>query len=168
MARGETTKKATTKKPTEKPKRTAYTYTATGHKLTQKEEKFICKYLETGNGLQSVVDAGYKSKAPRQYAQALLNKNYIAEEIQARTEAMSKSTIASAEEVMNYFSAVMRGEIKDQFGLDAPLSERTKAAQELARRTVDIENRLQGKADAEIKISLNWNRESGDDEGEET
>ena len=32
----------------------------------------------------------------------------------------------------------MRGEVKDQFGLDAPLAERTKAAVELAKRKVDV------------------------------
>ena len=48
------------------------------------------------------------------------------------------SRIASAAEVMQYFTAVMRGEVKDQFGLDAPLAERTKAAVELAKRKVDV------------------------------
>ena len=47
-------------------------------------------------------------------------------------------SIADAAEVMQYFTSVMRGEIKDQFGLDAPLAERTKAAVELAKRKVDI------------------------------
>ena len=148
------------KKPKKKKNTTdkAYTYTKTGHRLTQREARFVDKYLELGNGREAVLQAGYKTKAPEQYANNLLRKIYIAEEIHARAQEISKSTIASAEEVMNYFSAVMRGEIKDQFGLEAPLSERTKAAQELARRTVDIENRLAGKADAEIKISLDWNR----------
>ena len=88
-----------------------------------------------------------------------MNKPYIAEEIKFRTQNISKNTIATAQEVMEYFTRVMNGQEKDQFGLEAPLSERTKAAQELARRTVDIENRLAGKADAEVKITLNWNRE---------
>ena len=35
---------------------------------------------------------------------------------------------------MEYLTSVMRGEKKDQFDLDASLSERTKAASELARR----------------------------------
>lgn len=52
-----------------------------------------------------------------------------------------KEAVMNAQEVMEYFTSVVRGEVKDQFGLDAPLSERTRAAIELARRTVDIENR---------------------------
>lgn len=54
------------------------------------------------------------------------------------------SRIASAAEIMQYFTSVMRGEISDQFGLDAPLAERTKAAVELAKRKIDIEKDNQG------------------------
>ena len=60
---------------------------------------------------------------------------------------------------MEYFTRVMNGEEKDQFGLDAPLSERTRAAQELAKRTIDLDNRMQGKADNVIQIKLDWGRE---------
>ena len=81
------------------------------------------------------------------------------EYIHAKQEDMSSKTIASAKDVMEYLTKVMRGEIKDQFGLDAPLSERTKAATELAKRTVDIDNRLQGKADNVVEIKLDWSRE---------
>lgn len=73
-------------------------------------------------------------------------------------EEARKETQATASEVMEYFTKVMRGEEKDQFGLDAPLSERTKAAQELAKRTIDIENRASGKADERIEIKLDWSR----------
>lgn len=144
-----------------RPKR-PYSKTHTGHPLTPKEEKFICNYVETGNARQSVINADYKTKAPDQYAQTLFNKSYIMEEIQYRLEQFKSSKIATAQEVMEYFTSVMKGEIRDQFGLEAPLSERTRAAQELAKRTIDIENRAQGKADAEVKITLNWNR--GDEE----
>ena len=85
---------------------------------------------------------------------------------------MHSENIASAEEVMDYFTKVMRGEIKDQFGLEAPLSERTRAAQELARRTVDIDNRMAGKKDMstpEIQIKLDWSRDKEENSnGEET
>lgn len=42
--------------------------------------------------------------------------------------------IADADEVLQYLSDVMRGKVKDQFGLDASLQDRTKAAQELMKR----------------------------------
>ena len=49
----------------------------------------------------------------------------------------------------------MRGEVKDQFGLDAPLSERTAAAKELAKRVIDVEKDAEAVV-PEIKVTLNW------------
>lgn len=136
-------------------------------KLTPKQSKFIDKYLELGNGTQAYIQAGYKASSTevaKVEASKLLTKPNILAEIAKRQEEVHKSTIATAQEVMEYFTRVMKGEEKDQFGLDAPLSERTRAAQELARRTVDIENRLQGKADAEVKITLDWSGFNTNDE----
>ena len=77
---------------------------------------------------------------------------------QAKTEA-----IADATEVMQYLTSVMRGEVKDQFGLDAPLSERTKAAQELAKRTIDVETRMKtSKYAHENNITITLVRRSGE------
>lgn len=127
-----------------------------GHKLTVNEAKFIDIYIETGNQRQAVIEAGYKHKAPGAYAQALLRKEYIQNEIDWRLQQLEDAKIASAEEILKYFTGVMRGEIKDQFGLDTPISERTRAAQELAKRKIDIVNKVQGKDTAEVKITLNW------------
>lgn len=133
--------------------------TNTGHSLTPQENEFISKYLELGNTRQAVIQAGYKTNTPDQYGQKLLNKDYINEEIKFRMAKVRDDGIASAEEIMQYFTKVMRGEIQEQFGLDAPLSERTKAAMELAKRQIDIPQRLEGKGEPqEVKIVLDWTR----------
>ena len=88
-----------------------------GHVLTPKEAKFIDEFIKTGNGGQSVLEAGYVTTAPRQYAQRLLNKEYIIEEINHRLEQAKDESIADATEIMRYFTDVMRGNITDQFGL---------------------------------------------------
>lgn len=137
-----------------------------GHKLTVKEAKFIDYYIETGNQRQSVIDAGYKTSAPGQYATGLLVKDYIRNEIDHRLQALEDSKIASAEEIMQYFTGVMRGEIKDQFGLDAPLGERTKAAQELAKRKIDMVQKPNGQKQTEVKIALVWDDNSSVDDDE--
>lgn len=148
------------KKPSEKSDSVYINYkTHDGHKLTVKEAKFIDFYIETGNQRQSVIDAGYKHKAPGALAQVLLTKLYIKNEIDYRLQKLEDEKIASAEEILKYFTGVMRGEIKDQFGLDAPLGERTKAAQELAKRKIDIAQRVAGQKQAEVKISLVWDEE---------
>lgn len=130
--------------------------TNTGHPLTPKEDKFISKYIELGNISEAVREAGYKVKAIPQQGNKLLKKPYIAEEIAYRQSLLQKEGIATAEEIMQYFTDVMRGEIKDQFDMDAPLSERTKAAQELAKRQIDMVNRVSGNETPEVKITLNW------------
>lgn len=144
------------KKKREKKTREVYT-THDGHRLGVKEARFIEAYMSTGNGRQSVIEAGYKTKAPHGYANELLNKPHIKSEIEYQMKQIEAASIADATEILQYFTAVMRGEVKDQFEIEAPLSERTKAAQELAKRQIDIANKVQGKeATAEVKITLNW------------
>lgn len=137
------------------PKKVAL-YTASGYPLTPKEDKFISVYVETGNATKAVEEAGYKVKAKRQLGNKMLSKSYIADEIRARLDSIRNDKIASAEEILEYFSAVMRGEIKDQFEMEASLSERTKAAQELAKRQIDMVNRTSANEVPEVKITLNW------------
>lgn len=142
-----------------KAKREAFS-THDGHSLTPRENAFITKYIELGNTRQAVIQAGYTTKAPDQQGQALLNKDYINSEIKYRMSQVRDNGIANAEEIMQYFTSVMRGEINDTFGLEASLSERTKAAQELAKRQIDIPNKLQGKDEqpAELRIVLDWTK----------
>lgn len=127
--------------------------------LLPSELKFINEYIRTSNGYQSVKNAGIECpnyNAYRQYAHYLLNKPNVQAEIKRIMDEIRKDTVATADEVMSYFTAVMRGEVKDQFGLEASLSERTRAAQEIAKRTVDIENRKAGLGDNDIKVTINW------------
>ena len=132
--------------------------THTGHPLTIKEASFIDHYIQTGNGLRSIIEAGYNTNSPAQKANEILKKRHIAEEIHYRMEKAKQESIAGAEEIMQYFTDVMRGKVKDQFGLDAPLGERTRAAQELAKRQIDIPNKLAGNDVPELVIKLDWAR----------
>lgn len=147
-------------------KRKKEIYTNTGHPLSINEDRFIDKYLELGNGRQAVIAAGFTTKTPEVYSNTLLRKVYISEEIKFRRDQIHSANIASGQEVMDFLTKVMRGEVNDQFGLEAPVSERIKAADLLAKRTVDIDNRLAGKKDMstpELKIVLDWNRDKEED-----
>lgn len=143
--------------------------THTGHKLTAKEEKFIQEYLISGNASQSYIKAYNKdpeqpisTNSVRQLAHRVLTKEYINSEIQYRMSQIQTVKIADAQEILEYFTAVMRGEIKDQFGLEAGLGERTKAAQELAKRQIDLAQKAQANEQPEVKITLNWERPSAE------
>lgn len=119
-----------------------------GYPLSVKEAKFISLFIANGDINKSLREAGISMKS-------IAGKDYITDEITYRLELLKQKTIADGEEIMQYFTSVMRGEVKDQFGLDAPLSERTAAARELAKRIVDIEQDADTSV-PEIKVTLNW------------
>ena len=130
--------------------------------LTIIEQKFIKNYIECGAPALALKNTGLKLDNDNAYtvtAMNMLKQDNVKAEINSIMMELKKDTVATAEEVMGYFTKVMRGEEKDQFGLDAPLAERTKAAQELAKRTIDIENRKAGNADKAVAIQLDWTRD---------
>lgn len=127
--------------------------------VTVQEMMFINAYMETGDAKKAYEAAGYTTKYSKAQVDRIMGYPNVAYEIKKRTYQLKRKSVATSEEVMQYFSDVMRGEIKDQFGLEAPLSERTRAAQEIAKRTIDIENKLEGKEDNVIEIKLNWSRD---------
>lgn len=134
----------------------------TKSKLTQKQKAFIDAYMIHGNATQASKDAGYNNcktdGSHASNANRLLKNENVAKEIAKRQAKAEKKSIATAQDVMEFFTKAMNGEIKDQFGLDASLGDRIRAGQELARRTVDLENRLKGVNDQRVEIVVNWNR----------
>ena len=104
--------------------------------LTPKQKAFADYYIETGNATESAKRAGYKH--PNVQGAQNLEKLSISAYIAERTKPTEEKRIATGDEVMEFFTAVMRGEVKDAFGLDSSLQERLNAAKELAKRTVDI------------------------------
>lgn len=102
------------------------------NKLTEKQKRFIDYYVETANATESAKRAGYSSKTAKNIgAENLTKLNYF---IQERLQQLEDSRIASQDEVLQYLTKVMRGEEKDQFGLDASLQDRTKCAELLGKR----------------------------------
>lgn len=108
--------------------------------LNQKQFEFFENYLATNNITQSAIDAGYSEKTAGQQGCRMLKsikgQNYIAE----RMAELDEEKVATANEVLEYLTSVMRGEVQDQFDLEPSLSDRTKAASELARRLVDTKS----------------------------
>ena len=120
-----------------------------GYPLSPKEVNFINQYMLTGQLNKSLSDSGLRLRD-------IASKDYISDEIIYRVDKIKKATIADADEILQYFTRVMRNEEKDQFGLDAPLSERTAAAKELARRIIDVEQLEATMVQPEIKVTLNF------------
>ena len=102
--------------------------------LNQRQIRFVQNYMKTNNITHSAIDAGYSPKTAHVQGCNLLKNPKVSAYINAINERLESDKIADIEEVMQYLTSVMRGEKKDQFDMDASLSDRTRAAGELAKR----------------------------------
>jgi phage terminase small subunit len=110
-------------------------------KLTPKQKAFADAYIETGNQTEAARRAGYSEKCAKQVASENMTKPDVYAYIQSRMAELEAQRVASADEVMRFFSSVMRGEVKDQFGLDASLQDRLNAGKELMKRYAAVHDR---------------------------
>lgn len=102
--------------------------------MSEKQKAFSDYYIETLNQTEAAKRAGYSEKTARSMGSENLTKPYIKEYIELRLAQMEEKRVASASEVLEYLTRVMRGEEKDQFDMDASLQDRTKAAELLGKR----------------------------------
>lgn len=103
-------------------------------KLTPKQKAFADEYLICGNATEAAKKAGYKEKAAYAMGAENLKKPQISAYIAERQKQIEDSRIANIKEVLEFYSSVLRGEIKDQFDMDASLSDRLAAGRELMKR----------------------------------
>ena len=102
--------------------------------LTQRQIRFVQDFMKSNNVTQAAIRSGYSKKTASVQGSRLLTNVKVAEYVDAINERLESDKIADIQEVMEYLTSVMRGDTKDQFDLDASLSERTRAASELAKR----------------------------------
>lgn len=102
--------------------------------LTPKQRAFADYYIECGNATEAAKKAGYSEKTAYSIGQENLRKPEISAYIAEKVKPEEDKRIADATEVLEFFSDVMRGKIKDQFGLESSLSDRLNAGKELMKR----------------------------------
>lgn len=104
-------------------------------KLTQKQKRFCEEYVKNGgNGAQAARDAGYNCESDRAYRN-IASENMAKPCILAYIKEIQPedNSVASLAEIQQFRTRILRGEEKDQFGLDAALSDRQKAAADLEK-----------------------------------
>lgn len=127
-------------------------------KLTPKQKAFADAFIETGNQTEAARRAGYSARSAKQVGTENMTKPAVAAYIKERMDTLEAQRVASADEVMRFFSSVMRGEVKDQFGLDPSLSDRLNAGKELMKRYAAVSckaERSTGIVDSIIKAVEN-------------
>ena len=102
--------------------------------LTPKQKAFADYFIECGNATEAARKAGYSEKTANTIAAQNLAKLSISAYIQERMAQQDATRVASADEVLRFYSSVMRGQEKDAFGLDPSLADRLKAADSLMKR----------------------------------
>jgi phage terminase small subunit len=102
--------------------------------MNEKQKAFADYYITNGcNGTQAAIQAGYSEKTAGQIASRLLKDVKIQEYIKERLASKESERVANQNEVLEFWTSVMRGQVQDQLGLETPVKERNKAGEYLAR-----------------------------------
>lgn len=120
------------------------------YEMNEKQKRFVDEYIIHANVYRAAINAGYSENYARTNASKLLAKDSIKDYKDKRLEEMKNKRTADAQEVMEYLTSVMRGEMKDETLLVVPTgdfesevqrhdqradtSQRTKAAELLGKR----------------------------------
>lgn len=106
-------------------------------KLTPKQKKFALEFLISGNITDAAKKAGYSERSARQIGSLNLTKPNVVEYMNEILDKTKSEEVATTEEVLEFLTSVMRGDVAEQFGLDPAIADRTKAAQLLMKRFND-------------------------------
>ncbi|WP_414043697.1 terminase small subunit [Macrococcus sp. EM39E] len=83
-------------------------------KLTERQRRFADEYIISGNAYRSCIDAGYSEKYAQKSSHLLLENKGIKQYINERLESIKSDKVAQQKEVLEYLTAVMRGEQTDE------------------------------------------------------
>lgn len=79
-------------------------------RLTKKQRRFADEYLVDCNGTKAAIRAGYSPKTANEQAAKLMSNPKIKTYISEKLEELSSERLSDAQEVLEYLTAVMRGQ----------------------------------------------------------
>ena len=141
--------------------------------MTDKQRKFCDEYLIDLNATQAAIRAGYSEKTANEQGARLLANVSIKAKIDEQIAKMHSEKIADAQEVMEYLSAVMRGDseshvlARDEVGADRVITkppdekERLKAAELLGKRYSLFTDKVQQEIDMDLNITVDYGDNGG-------
>jgi len=144
-------------------------------KLTLKQKKFADEYIISGNAYKSAIEAGYSKSYAKGNVVKLLENVSVKAYIDKRLKELDDKAIAKQEEVLQYLTAVMRGQSKSAVvvieGLGEGLSEarlinktpdekdRIKAAELLGKRYGAFTEKVDISGDMSLSIEVDYGTE---------
>lgn len=127
-------------------------------KLSARELRFVEEYIVTLNVIQSYINAGYplneNNEMTSRHAYKLLHKKNVQDEIQRRQAEIHCAAILSATELLELYTKIAKGEVQDQFGLDASLKDRIAAMKELAKYQIELPMKLAEKQQQDNQLTI--------------
>lgn len=113
--------------------------------LTAKQRVFADEYLKDGNAYQAAIKAGYSDNYAKAQSSKLLENVGIKSYIDAKMSEIESKKIATAREVMEFYTRVLRSEEKEEVVLSTELGiektekgpalkDRMSAAREIMKR----------------------------------
>lgn len=110
--------------------------------LTNKQKRFVDEYLVDLNATQAAIRAGYSKKTANRTGSENLSKPVIKAAIEERMEEKKSELIADQDEVLEFLSAVFRGEEKETVvdgngnaeDVPAAIKDRIRAAELVGKR----------------------------------
>ncbi|MCG2354724.1 terminase small subunit [Staphylococcus epidermidis] len=104
-------------------------------KLNLKQQAFVDEYIKTGTAYQSAIRAGYSEKYAKSSSHKLLENVGIKAEIDKRMEKLKKDSIADQDEILQYLTSVLRGEVTDQELIPIQVGRGEMEVEELEKRS---------------------------------
>ena len=142
--------------------------------MKEKQKRFCEEYLVDCNATQAAIRTGYSEKTARAIGQRLLTNVDIKKYIDQQLQKLKNEKIADAQEVLEYLTAVMRGEQKEQVALftgegvqdlvqkDVSAKDRLKAAELIGKRYALFTEKLELQGETTIQIVDDIPMQEGD------
>lgn len=108
--------------------------------LPEKQKRFADYYIELGDGTEAYIRAGYKVKSrdvAKVNASRLLTNANVKKYIDEIISEKDAERIAKQDEVLEFLTDVMRGQVKEQFPLGLGMGE-----QKLVKKELDGKDRI--------------------------
>lgn len=81
--------------------------------MNERQRRFADEYIISGNAYQSALKAGYSEKYAKTDSHKLLENTRIKIYIDERLEELKSEKVADQQEVMEFLTSVMRGEVTE-------------------------------------------------------
>lgn len=83
-------------------------------KLNERQKRFVEEYIQTGNVAESARRAGYSARSAKEFGQELLTNHNVKAAIDSRLKELESERVATTQEIQEYLTAVMRGELDEE------------------------------------------------------